>query len=196
MSDPLNGPTMELRVLPRARTGELVPEAVEADDEIDADSAAVELTTQEGEVILVDPEPMREMVQRELLVTMTRFQGPIPPPDALAAYEALLPGAADRLMAMAEREQQHRFMLERVETEAPFIAARRGQFLGFAIAGLVMACSLVMVLKDHEVAGGIIGGLDLLGLAALFVTSGRSARSSRDDTSGEASEEPSPGELE
>ncbi len=189
MTDPLDGPTMELRVLPRARPGEQASVAAEPDDEIDADSTAVELTTHEGEVILVNPEPMREMVQRELRITMTRFQGPIPPPEALAAYNALLPGAADRLLAMAEQEQQHRFMIERAEVEAPFITARRGQMLGFAIAAVALCASLIMVLQDHEVAGGIIGGLDLIGLAALFVSSGRSTKPHAEQPAEEATTE-------
>lgn len=112
------------------------------------------------------------MVKQELRVTMTRFQGPIPSPDALAAYESLQPGAADRMIAMAEREQQHRFDMERIEAQAPFIAARRGQLLGFLIAAIVIGCSLVMVLTGHEVTGGILGALDLIGLATLFVMSG------------------------
>ncbi|MBI5270151.1 MAG: DUF2335 domain-containing protein [Burkholderiales bacterium] len=35
-------------------------------------------------------------------------QGPLPAPDDLAEYDRLLPGAADRIISMAEQEQQHR----------------------------------------------------------------------------------------
>lgn len=196
MNDPLTGPTMELRVLPRARPSEAPPVSAEPDDAVDIDPAAMALTTHEGEVLHVDAEPVREMVQQELRITMTRFQGPIPMPEILAAYDALLPGSADRLIAMAEAEQRHRFAMERVEVEAPFIAARWGQVLGFSIAGVVVVCSLIMVLNGHEVTGGILGGLDLIALATLFVTSGAAARSSSSNSAAGAqpapAEEPAP----
>jgi uncharacterized membrane protein len=38
----------------------------------------------------------------------THFSGPVPPPDVLAEYARLIPGAPDRILAMAEREQDHR----------------------------------------------------------------------------------------
>ena len=40
------------------------------------------------------------------------FRGPVPPPEVLAGYEATLPGAADRILAMAERQSRHRQELE------------------------------------------------------------------------------------
>lgn len=36
------------------------------------------------------------------------FQGPIPPPDMLAQYEEVLPGAAERIITFAERQQGDR----------------------------------------------------------------------------------------
>lgn len=48
---------------------------------------------------------------------MTR-QGPLPTPEELFQYNNLLPGAADRIIAMAEREQAHRVNLEDMATRA------------------------------------------------------------------------------
>lgn len=42
------------------------------------------------------------------VTTTTAFLGPIPPPELLAQYERTLPGLADRLVAIAERESDHR----------------------------------------------------------------------------------------
>lgn len=36
------------------------------------------------------------------------FEGPIPPPDMLAHYEEVLPGAAERIITLAERQQDDR----------------------------------------------------------------------------------------
>ncbi len=80
-------------------------------------------------------------------------QGPIPAPNELAEYDVLLPGAAGRIIAMAEREQAHRMnqedMLHRgdIRHRDDVVAAQRevargtlistllGQALGWIIAG-------------------------------------------------------------
>lgn len=45
------------------------------------------------------------------------FSGPLPHPDLLAGYEDVLPGAAERIIAMAENQAAHRIHLERVVVE-------------------------------------------------------------------------------
>lgn len=42
----------------------------------------------------------------------------MPAPEDLARYDELLPGAAERILSMAEREQHHRTHLERLKLEA------------------------------------------------------------------------------
>lgn len=78
--------------------------------------------------------------------------GPLPAPEDLARYEQLLPGAAERIIAMAELEQKHRVTMERDAMDSDHqhrnevIAAQRenarsvfrsdmaGQVLGASIA--------------------------------------------------------------
>ena len=42
----------------------------------------------------------------------TAYKGPVPAPEDLGLYENLLPGSADRLISMAEREATHRHQVE------------------------------------------------------------------------------------
>ena len=51
------------------------------------------------------------------LVHAEHWSGPLPPPAALQRYDEVLPGAAERILAMAETEQQHR-----MEQEKAFVA--------------------------------------------------------------------------
>ncbi|MBB2206443.1 DUF2335 domain-containing protein [Gluconacetobacter takamatsuzukensis] len=46
-------------------------------------------------------------------ISTENYSGPLPPPDQLARYEQIMPGAVDRLIAMAEREQLHRLEIEK-----------------------------------------------------------------------------------
>jgi uncharacterized membrane protein len=87
----------------------------------------------------------------EQIISHESWAGPLPPPAALAAYERVLPGAADRAFTLAEqsleirqvREQTVRISIEgevAVQTalaEADRDALKRGQFLAAGIASLI-----------------------------------------------------------
>lgn len=87
---------------------------------------------------------------------MTAHAGPLPAPETLSGYEEILPGAAERILRMAEREQESRLTLEsrqlesdiqhrddmaniqrRVHTGA-FASDYIGQVLGFALAAAAL----------------------------------------------------------
>ena len=67
------------------------------------------------------------------------YQGPLPPPGALAQYEAACPGAADRIIAMAERQAKHRQDAEMVYATAEVRLATRAQAIGGALLLLLLA---------------------------------------------------------
>ncbi len=49
---------------------------------------------------------------------METFKGPIPPPAVLEAYESLVPGAAQRILKMAENQASHRQEIEKIVVKA------------------------------------------------------------------------------
>ena len=59
-----------------------------------------------------------ELPPATLLARTTALSGPLPPPEVLAQYEVALPGAAERIFKMMERQEEHRQTLERAESEA------------------------------------------------------------------------------
>ena len=77
---------------------------------------------------------------------------------------------------MAKAEQAHRHEMNRAEMQlvkeeisGRVKTARTGQWLGFGIAALVLVVSGLMALTGHEVLAGILAGVDVIGLAAVFV---------------------------
>lgn len=44
----------------------------------------------------------------ELTLEARQFTGPLPPPEQLLQYEQISPGFADRIVTMAEKEQENR----------------------------------------------------------------------------------------
>jgi len=70
----------------------------------------------------------------------TAFSGPLPPPSLLSGYESSCPGAADRIIKMAEQEAEHRRVTETAivkagvaEGERASNDAKRGQIFALII---------------------------------------------------------------
>ncbi len=96
--------------------------------------------------------------------TSTFHAGPLPSPDTLHQYNEILPGAADRVVAMAEREQEHRHAVERSMVR---IYARNT--MGGLIAGTLIGLVAIVGGAYGMVQGADLGGagVALGGLAAL-----------------------------
>jgi uncharacterized membrane protein len=50
------------------------------------------------------------LVQQET-IQASAYSGPLPPPEAMAKYEAILPGFTDRLLTNFEKQSTHRMGL-------------------------------------------------------------------------------------
>lgn len=107
---------------------------------------------------------------RGLVASATQFSGPLPPPGVLQGYEDVVPGAAERIIAMAESEQNHRHHIQRESTNKHYAFRRTGQFFGLLVAlgGLTTAGYIAYL--GHPAAASVIGGTTLLGMVAVFVT--------------------------
>lgn len=103
----------------------------------------------------------------------TNFQiheGPVPHPDVVAGYESVLPGAADRILKLAESESMHRHARDRdamdanidaqkkqlgineYQTKASFRSDIVGQALGFIVSFSCIAGAVVLALQDKNAA--------------------------------------------
>lgn len=95
--------------------------------------------------------------------------GPWPHPEMLRQYELILPGAADRMITMAERQMEHRHDMER-----NVVVGGTRRATGGLVAGLIVALafgwwSYELVIHGYGVAGTILGSFDLVSLVSVFV---------------------------
>lgn len=106
------------------------------------------------------------------IIAMEResFSGPIPHPRLLKGYEEVMPGSAERILAMAEREQAHMAERDNRIVTGSLGSTKRGQWMGFTIALLFCAASTALGLMGQPVLAGIIGGGTLVSLVTVFVT--------------------------
>ena len=91
---------------------------------------------------------------------------PIPPPEQLAQYEQVVPGSADRLIRMAEEQSAARIYLMKAQGRQ----SDRTQWLAFILAIWFLAGSVWITLGGFPIAGGILGGLTIGGIIAVFIT--------------------------
>lgn len=117
-----------------------------------------------------------EVISRE-------FSGPIPPPEIIKGYELILPGAADRILTMAENQSKHRQDME----EKIITSESRDSLLGVLFAfflgiGCIVAAIIIVVLVPQN-SGAISGAiLGLAGISSIIVTFIKGTRSSHNSS--------------
>ena len=73
------------------------------------------------------------------------------------------------ILEMAQKEQQHRHAMDRLELTESVSVTKRGQVLGAGIAISVLVLAGVLALMGQPILAGIMAGIDVVGLAAVFV---------------------------
>ena len=97
------------------------------------------------------------------------FSGPLPPPEILRKFDEVVPGAAERIIKMAEDQSIHRKELEKKVVDSDITRSKWGQILGFVIAIAGLAVSAIIVVYGNAIAGGIIGVGTLASLVGVFM---------------------------
>jgi uncharacterized membrane protein len=98
--------------------------------------------------------------------TFALTTGPIPPPEQLAAYDQIVPGAANRILTMAEHEQNGRLSILTAQVRQ----SARGQWMAFTLALCFLAASVWVTLAGSPIVGGVLGGTTVVGIVAMFIT--------------------------
>lgn len=121
----------------------------------------------------LDPLAARIMLAQHTTESMS---GPLPPSAELDGYERTLSGAADRVLKMAELEQEGRLWenKERIRLDEKLITGFKWRtgFAQFAALILVLAAFYVahdLSMHDHDTTGSIIGGTTIAAILAAFL---------------------------
>ena len=102
------------------------------------------------------------------------FKGPLPPPEMLAEYENALPGAADRIIKMAEKSLDHNCSIS-VQAQCDEKEDRKlGLKLGLAALCVLTTGAVICALYGHELFAGGLVLAEVAGVVAHFIT-GRSS---------------------
>ena len=111
------------------------------------------------------PRTIADRAVARIETTTSLWAGPVPDPRTLEEFEQILPGSADRLVVMAEKEQAYRHEIGRRR----LAIITRGQWLGFAIGVLGLAGAVVVALSVDPWAGAALGGASLAAIVGAFL---------------------------
>ncbi|MGW4813236.1 DUF2335 domain-containing protein [Kitasatospora cineracea] len=128
-------------------------------------------------------------------ITVERHAGPLPSPSVLAGYEKVQAGLAERIVAMAEKEQEHRHSLESTDLRQSYRLAHAGQYAG--VFALVVMAALAAYLGFLGEAGWAtaVATLDIAAVVGVFVTGQLSSRSESSSSKDSQDSDSDRGEL-
>lgn len=140
------------------------------------------INPQEPEVIEKEAAAVGKVVVQAI---KEEFSGPIPPPDIIEKYERIIPGSADRIMTMAEKQAAHRQAMEKKMIESESRDGLLGIIFAFLLGiGCLIACVVVVCLVPKN-AGAISSAcLGVTGIGSIttgFIQSARRTKSKNDD---------------
>lgn len=96
-----------------------------------------------------------------------RYSGPLPHPRHLKEYDLIVPGLAQKIFEIMERQVSHRMAYENRQQEIDRAHYRLGQYFGFSVFAIVMGLCFFCILtgKSWEGIAGIVAALaSLLGI--------------------------------
>jgi uncharacterized membrane protein len=105
------------------------------------------------EEVLEELEPRQKQVIQEWI--SYAFSGPLPPPNIVSGYDQIITNGADRIMEMAERDQEHVHGLENAHSarldrflDSDIRLARNAQLLGGVLFTLMIVAALLFAFLD------------------------------------------------
>lgn len=107
--------------------------------------------------------------QQALLIHAEKFQGPLPPPSILEGYERIVPGSAERIISLLEKQTAHRQSLETKIVNGGKTRSDWGLVCGAVITLVVIFVSAYLILKGHDWAGSTLVTIDLGSILTAFI---------------------------
>ena len=134
--------------------------------------------------IEIEDIPDKKVERAVAKVIQSEFSGPIPPPSIIKGYEEIMPGAAERIIAMAENQAKHRQYMEKIMVNAEARDSLLGVVFAFILGVGCLVASAIIVICVPEKTGAISSAMvGITGIASIIVgfIKGTRAGSSKSD---------------
>ncbi len=113
-------------------------------------------------------------------IELTHHAGPLPDPATIERYEQIHPGYAERILVMAEKEQDNRHkndqtLLSQAEKQSVRnnVTFRIGQFLAFLSVLSVVSLCIFLINNNAVNEAALVAGTVIVALATAFVVNNK-----------------------
>lgn len=113
--------------------------------------------------------PVSPLEQQGVLLQTQEYSGPLPVPEHFARYEKVLPGAAERILRMAEMEQQKRNDLVEKDNAQVHIEYKRGQWIGLFVVLAALGVVAFGLFHDQGWPAFGLGSITILSLMTGYI---------------------------
>lgn len=149
------------------------------EERVRVEDDALNLSELENELKAINPRvfkglkpQQKEDILRSLSITLIRessHSGPLPDGETLIKYNSVIPDGADRIMKMAEKQQEHRMTIEKKAITSQFRQSNLGQWFGLVIGIVGIGCGTFLAYSGATTVGGIVAGGTVVSLVSVFV---------------------------
>lgn len=102
-------------------------------------------------------------------IVQAHFSGPLPHPDILKGYDVTCPGAADRIIGMAEKQMNHRHTMEKKFLDSNSRNSLLGIIFAFFLGLVIASGGIYCVIIGKQISGLIFGGAGLSTVIVAFL---------------------------
>ena len=131
----------------------------------------------------IDHDELKSKSKEELIsimMTMEEYHsGPLPHPRILNGYEEIIPGAAERILQMAENQASHRQKIENKVIDSNIKNSQSGIILAFILGMTGIIGGIISVILGFNTAGVLITGGSLAAIVGTFIYGTRSEKAER-----------------
>ena len=116
------------------------------------------------------PDDVKTLVLKRISSSVS-MTGPLPPPSILAGYEQVLPGAAERIVSMAEKEQDHRHSFDNKCQKTDSRDSLLGILCGFVLGVAALVAGVIVIMRVPNKVGAVTGSvLGISGIGSIVAT--------------------------
>lgn len=159
------------------KTNENLPEKAENEPESEnpQDNVRERIVESIGPLIEGEDNKARVVEVVTSMIAEERFAGPVPHPTHIAQYEAVCPGSADRLIAMAEEVNSAQIDVTKKMQQNDAEDRRLGQYFGFGALFVIVLGTVILALADKMLMSGALLSVGAAGTVARFVNGRQSS---------------------
>lgn len=97
------------------------------------------------------------------------YSGLVPPPEFMRGYNEEMTDGANRILAMAERQETHRQWLEKYVVKGDSRRSWTGLIILAAFLAGILYVSWDATMAGRELGGGILGSVGVVAITSIFI---------------------------